>query len=570
MKESIPKEHKLLLDSLEQSNLLPHQRYQEKKKVFQQTVKSKGLAKSLIEIFRLSEDDIANAICSSLNLGRMSIASEIETAPKNLFTEEEMVRLRIIPIFRIGFELTVAFVDPPTRELRVYLQQLTGVKVFPVITTVSDFEAALKKYQGVLDSIQRIQSQVELERYDKQFIKPSDRGLRVVPGSETSMAQMAEEILLRAAKSGASDIHIEPIEKEVLVRFRIDGVLHRIVEFPIEFHAGLISVLKGRAGMDIFERGVPQDGRFSLAVADRDFDIRMNSLPLINGEKLVLRLLSKTAMMVDIENLGFSERNLNLFRSLLHLPNGIILVTGPTGSGKTTTLYSALNEIKGIERNIVTVENPVEYKLPLISQVQVNSERGVTFSSALRAILRQDPNVILVGEIRDSETGIIATEAALTGHLVLSTLHTNDAIGAVPRLVNIGVSSFWVSASVIGIIAQRLLRRICARCQEEYLPSKELLESFGLANLPEGTTLYRGRGCAFCNGTGYKGRLAIHEILIITEELRDIIYGEVTTTKLKNVAIANNFKDMYFDGMTKALAGITTIEEVQRVTRRVV
>jgi type IV pilus assembly protein PilB len=273
-------------------------------------------------------------------------------------------------------------------------------------------------------------------------------------------------------------------------------------------------------------------------------------------------------MMVSLDNLGFSESNLKQFRSLLSLPNGIVLVTGPTGSGKTTTLYAGLNEIKSIGRNITTVENPVEYKLPLVNQVQVVSERGLTFASALRAILRQDPNVVLIGEIRDSETGTIATEAALTGHLVLSTLHTNDAVGAIPRLINLGVESFWVSSSVIGVLAQRLVRRICLRCKEEYEPDSRTLEDAGLAHLPKGVTLFKGRGCEFCNGIGYKGRIAIHEVLTITEEMRDVIYGEVTTGKLRALAAANNFRDMYFDGMQKALAGITALEEVQRVTQR--
>jgi type IV pilus assembly protein PilB len=315
----------------------------------------------------------------------------------------------------------------------------------------------------------------------------------------------------------------------------------------------------------MFERGIPQDGRITMMFADREFDVRVSTLPLLKGEKMVLRLLSKTSMMINLENLGFSESNLRQFRSLLALPNGIVLVTGPTGSGKTTSLYAGLNEIKSIGTNITTVENPVEYKLDLINQVQVMPERGLTFATTLRAILRQDPDVVLVGEIRDVETGTIATEAALTGHLVLSTLHTNDAIGAIPRMINLGIESFWVSASVIGIVAQRLVRRICGRCREEYEPTHEILEAFGLSNLPKGTTLFRGKGCEYCNGIGFKGRVAIHEVLVITEEMRDVIFGEVTTGKLRKLALANNFRDMLFDGVQKSLAGITTVDEVRRV-----
>jgi type IV pilus assembly protein PilB len=275
-------------------------------------------------------------------------------------------------------------------------------------------------------------------------------------------------------------------------------------------------------------------------------------------------------MLVDLENLGMASRNLATFRQLLRAPNGIILVTGPTGSGKTTTLYAALNEIKSIGKNVTTIENPVEYRLPLINQTQVSSERGLTFGKALRAILRQDPNIILVGEIRDKETGEIATEAAMTGHLVLSTLHTNDAIGAVLRLVNLGIESFWVGTSMIGVVAQRLVRRICSRCKEPYKPSEAELYIYGLMNLPKNYDLYRSRGCEFCGGTGYKGRIGIHELLFISEEMRDVIMKDISTAVLRDVARATDFRDMYFDGLQKALAGITTLEEVARVTQRTI
>jgi type IV pilus assembly protein PilB len=353
-----------------------------------------------------------------------------------------------------------------------------------------------------------------------------------------------------------------------MIRFRIDGELQRIVSLPMTYHQGLIAVIKARAGMDMFERAVPLDGRISLTFADRMFDVRINTLPLLYGEKMVMRLLSKTSMILSLDHLGFSADNLIKFRSLLKLPNGIVLVTGPTGSGKTTTLYAGLNEIKSIGRNITTVENPVEYKLELVNQVQVVAERGLTFAAALRAILRQDPNVVLIGEIRDSETGTIATEAALTGHLVLSTMHTNDAVGAIPRLINLGVESSWVSASVSGVLAQRLVRVLCSRCNEEYEPDGARLEAAGLMHLPPGTTFFKSKGCNSCNGIGYKGRVAIHEVLLISEEMRDLITDEVTTTKLRALAIEGGFRQMYFDAVQKALAGITSLEEVQRVTQR--
>lgn len=553
-----------LLDALIKKGKLKQEQVNAKRSLINDYVQQKGAAKSAVDLFGVSEDVVADVIASEFGVGRMPVAGEMETAPSNILTDDEIRHYRVLPVFLIGLELTVAFVDPPPASLRSHLQRLSGYRIIPVVTTVSDFEAALHKYGGALDKIQRIGSSVDIEKYEARLKAASISGTEI----EHSVAELVDELLLRAAKSGASDIHIEPGEDEMMIRLRVDGVLQRILSLPMSYHPAIITVLKGRAGMDMFERVIPQDGRISLNFADRVFDVRINTLPLLYGEKMVLRLLSKTAMIINLDNLGFSEQNLQRFRALLALPNGIVLVTGPTGSGKTTTLYAGMNEIKNIGRNITTVENPVEYKLNLINQVQVVPERGLTFASALRAILRQDPNVILVGEIRDAETGVIATEAALTGHLVLSTLHTNDAIGAIPRLINLGVASFWVSSSVIGVLAQRLVRRICIRCKEEYEPRLQALESAGLAHLPKGTTLFRGKGCSYCNGAGYKGRVAIHEVLIVTEEMREVIYGEVTTSKIRVIAAANNFRDMYFDGMQKALAGITTVEEVQRVAFR--
>ena len=562
------KEDQQFLAALIEQGTLDSELLRAKKGALDIAARERGLTRALVSTFKLKEEVIADALCKVFAAGKMSVAAEIETAPEQLLTDEEIRQFRALPVFLIGLELTMAFTDPPGKELTHELQRLTGYRVIPVFTTISDFDAALKKYHGAIDRLQALSSNLALEKYDIGLPKPKGSGGPSLEKTEPSIAQLMDEILLRAAKTGASDIHVEPTDTELTIRFRIDGVLHRIVSLPMSYHPGIVSVIKSKAGMDMFERSHPQDGRFALEFADRAFDVRVSSLPLLNGEKVVMRLLGKTSMMIDLDNLGFSRRNLDLFRSLLKLPNGVILVTGPTGSGKTTTLYSALNEIKGIPTNITTVENPVEYKLPLINQVQIAPEQGLTFAATLRAILRQDPDIILVGEIRDAETGMIATEAALTGHLVLSTLHTNDAIGAISRMINLGIASFWVSASVIGVVSQRLVRKICVRCKQEYTPDKATLASLGLFGVPDGTTFFKGKGCSFCSGTGHKGRIAIHEVFIITEQMRDIIYGEVTTSKLRQLAIDNNFHDMYFDGMQKALAGVTSVQEVLRVTRR--
>ena len=565
---ALTREEQQLLDVLIADKVLQADQVQAKRAILDDTARQKGIARCLVEILAVSEDDIVKGMCKAFGLARMKIASEIETAPSNILTEDEIMRYRALPVFQIGLELTIAVIDPPSISLRNELQKITGVRVLPVVTTISDFEIALQKYGGALDKLERIGSSLDLSKFDvrNRSTAGTIRGMDLE--TEASMSKLVDELLLRAAKSGSSDIHIEPGEAELMIRFRVDGVLQRIVSLPMSYHQGLIAVIKARAGMDMFERTIPLDGRISLTFADRVFDVRINTLPLLYGEKMVLRLLSKTAMILSLDNLGFSKDNLEKFRMLLTLPNGIVLVTGPTGSGKTTTLYAGLNEMKNIGRNITTVENPVEYKLELINQVQVVAERGLTFAAALRAILRQDPNVILIGEIRDSETGTISTEAALTGHLVLSTMHTNDAVGAIPRMINLGVEAFWVSASVIGVVAQRLVRRLCPRCKEEFEPDGEKLEAAGLMLLPLGTTFFRSKGCSFCNGIGYKGRLAIHEVLVVTEEMRDLIHGEVTTTQLRAIALKEGFRDMYFDGIQKALAGITSLEEVMRVARR--
>jgi type IV pilus assembly protein PilB len=561
-------EDQKLLTALVDQGTIDRDLLNARRSVLETSMREKGMARALLSTFDLSGEIIADALCKAFALGRMTIAAEMETAPEQILTEDEIRSFRTLPVFRIGLELTMAFIDPPVKQLLHRLQQLTGYRVLPVFTTVSDFDAALRKYRGAIDRIQALKSSLALEKYDIRGPKGKEGPISSDGKIDATMAQLMDEIMLRAAKAGASDVHIEPSDTELMIRFRVDGVLQRAVSFPIAFHPGMISVIKSKAKMDIFEHAIPQDGRLELTFADRVFDVRVSCLPLLIGEKIVMRLLGKSAMMIDLENLGFSPRNLRLFRMLLKLPNGVVLVTGPTGSGKTTTLYSALNEKKNITTNITTVEDPVEYTLPLINQVQVSSQRGLTFATSLRSILRQDPDVILIGEIRDSETGMIATEAALTGHLVLSTLHTNDAIGAISRMVNLGIASFWVSASVIGVVSQRLVRKICMRCKEKYVPDDETKSLLGLSGLPESTAFFRGKGCSFCTGTGYKGRIAIHEVFIITEEMRDVIVGEVTTSKLRQLAIENNFRDMYYDGIQKALAGITSVEEVQRVTRR--
>ena len=371
-------------------------------------------------------------------------------------------------------------------------------------------------------------------------------------------------IITQAVRDRASDIHIEPEEDFLRIRFRIDGVLHEIPSPPKNLELPLISRIKVLSGMDIAESRIPQDGHTQLEIDGKTIDLRVSTLPTITGENVVMRILDTSSVLIGLDKLGFSEEDQKKFEEIITRPYGIILTTGPTGSGKTTTLYSALTFINSLDRNIITVEDPVEYRLGLIRQVQINPKTGLTFANGLRSILRQDPDVIMVGEIRDLETAIIAVQAALTGHLVFSTLHTNDAPSAVVRLENMGVERFLVSASLIAVMAQRLVRVICPECKEAYKPEAGLLRKLNIED--KNVKFYKGRGCDFCKGTGYRGRKGLFEIMTLDDELKEMIIGGASVIELREKARSKGMKTLKEDGVNKVLAGITSIEEVFRVT----
>jgi type II secretion system protein E len=393
--------------------------------------------------------------------------------------------------------------------------------------------------------------------------EPLDK-LRAV-AQEAPVIRLANLVVLQAVRQSASDIHVEPQERVLRVRYRVDGVLSPVMSPPKHVHAALVSRLKIMAGMNIAERRVPQDGRIPLKVDNRDITLRVSTIPTTWGEKVVMRILDKQGALVGIERLGLQPEDRQRFDRIIGKPHGIILLTGPTGSGKTTSLYAMLNRLNRPEVNIITIEDPVEYPVPGIAQVQVNPKAGLTFAGGLRAFLRQDPDIIMVGEIRDEETGRIAIQAALTGHLVLSTLHTNDAPSAITRLVDMGIEPFLVSSSTIGVIAQRLVRVLCDRCKEPYTPPDELLDRLGLQGMLEPTTFYRAKGCQFCHQTGYRGRIGIFEVMTIDETLRDLIAKNATSVQIREAAIAGGMRMLQEDGLAKVLAGVTSLEEVLRV-----
>lgn len=383
---------------------------------------------------------------------------------------------------------------------------------------------------------------------------------------EAPMILLVNSIFFKAVQQRASDIHFEPFEREVKVRYRVDGILYNVLASPKRLQSALISRVKIMAGMNIAEKRLPQDGRISLRIGGREIDIRVSGIPTAHGERLVLRILEKSNESLDLTQIGLSEQDLKTMESLITLAHGIILVTGPTGSGKTTTLYSALSQINSPDKNILTIEDPIEYQLQGIGQMQVNSKIDLTFAIGLRSILRQDPDVIMIGEIRDIETATIAIQASLTGHLVFSTLHTNDSAGAVTRLLDMGIEPFLVSSSVVAMIAQRLVRKLCQHCRKAYVPTAEEYEKLGLPSNAK-YSFFKGPGCSECLNTGFKGRSGIYEILLLTDEIRNMILSKADSTQIKAVAISNGMSSLREDGARRVIAGLTTTEEVLRVTQ---
>ena len=384
---------------------------------------------------------------------------------------------------------------------------------------------------------------------------------------EAPMIRLVNSVLFQAVQQRASDIHFEPFEREVAIRYRIDGVLYNVLSPPKRLQSSLLSRIKIMAGMNIAEKRLPQDGRIGLKMGGREIDIRVSDVPTAHGERLVLRLLDKSSLLLNLDDIGLSAEGLATIGQLIQLAHGIVLVTGPTGSGKTTTLYSGLNRINSSDKNIITIEDPIEYQLKGIGQIQVNPKINLTFASGLRSILRQDPDIIMVGEIRDTETAEIAIHASLTGHLVLSTLHTNDSAGAITRLLDMGIEPFLVSSSVVAIIAQRLVRLICPECRISYRPTPEELQKLGMKKAAPDLLFYRGKGCAHCMNTGYRGRSGIYEILMLDDELRNMILTKMDSGRIKAKAVSKGMITLREDGARRVAAGATTTEEVLRVTQ---
>jgi general secretion pathway protein E/type IV pilus assembly protein PilB len=529
-----------------------------------------GLVDLLLERKLIGQVELATARAAHfgaefVNLAQMRLDDEVISAiPRHIAK-----RYRVIPVYRHGNNITVALADPSDIETIDSLHHSLKADLNLSVATEEDIDAALNKYYGAQDDsvgkmIQDI-TEGEVEIGAVPGGAAVDDGATVE--ADAPIIKLVNTLIVEAFRARASDIHLEPLTKTFRVRYRIDGVLHEVKSPPKRLQASIISRLKIQSNMSIAEKRIPQDGRIQTQVGGKMIDLRVSCLPTNHGESIVMRILDKEGLRLGLVELGFFTDDQQTFERLIGLPDGIILVTGPTGSGKTTTLYSVLNFINRPDRKIITVEDPVEYLLAGINQVQVNEAVGLTFAAALRSILRQAPNVIMLGEIRDLETATIAINASLTGHLVFSTLHTNDAPSAVTRLIDIGVKPFLVASSTRALMAQRLVRKVCRKCSAPYMPTEAELRTLNIdPNNVEGAKFVRGKGCGDCAKTGYRGRMGIFEMFVIDDEARKLIYDKVPSSVLRTRAREMGMRTLREDGARKVLAGLTTPEEVIRAT----
>ena len=530
-----------------------------------------ALEQELTKTYQVNPPQIFLALAEHANipvlrLGHLQIREEL----LNKIPKEILRRHRVVPVAETRTTLTLALADPLNVMAVEEIADFTRLKVMPVAAFESEVMEVLagteQNPQQALDDILKEASDTGIE-VAKEQTQDVDIDRMMESAEDAPVIRIVNMILMEAIRKRASDIHIEPFEKEVRLRYRVDGNLQESPSPPKALQSAIISRIKVMSDLDIAERRVPQDGRFRIKAQGREIDLRVSILPTVHGEKIVMRLLDKMNLAKDLASIGLDEDSLQKLRFAINQPHGLILVTGPTGSGKTTTLYSALQELNTPDVNIVTVENPVEYQMMGLNQVEIREDVGLTFSAALRSILRQDPDIVLVGETRDAETADIAVKAALTGHLVLTTLHTNDAPGAVARLVDMGVESFLLASSLLLSQAQRLVRKICVNCKEPFVLDPAYLKA---NHIPEsvfaGAELFKGRGCAKCNYTGYKGRCAIMEIMPISEAIRDALLKSANADAIRRVALSEGFRDLRTHGFYRVREGVTTIEEVLAAT----
>ncbi|HET9075500.1 MAG TPA: ATPase, T2SS/T4P/T4SS family [Acidimicrobiales bacterium] len=525
-----------------------------------------GLTRILIEDQLVTESDLVATLAAHLKLEYVDLDEyPVDAAAARLISDSMARRYLALPIGWTNGRLIVAMADPSNVFAIDDIRAVTAAELRIAVATSRSITEAITKYHRVMSDAENVSAEAS------SAFEPEISTLQVRDVIEDSpIVKLVNLLIAQGIADRASDIHVEPTETDVRVRFRIDGVLHEVMRPPKNIQSGITSRLKVMADLNIAERRVPQDGRINTVINGRSVDLRVATLPTVHGEKVVMRVLDKSTALLNLTDLGFLPENLARYEQSYRKPYGTILVTGPTGSGKSTTLYATLNIVNDESRNVITVEDPVEYQLPGINQVQVNAKAGLTFAAALRSILRSDPDVVLVGEIRDRETAVIAIEAALTGHLVLSTLHTNDASSTPSRLVEMGVEPFLVGSSIDCVVAQRLARRLCQRCKQAYRPEYSELAAIGwdferLGGTASDLKIYRPTGCGACAGTGYIGRFAVHEVLQVSEEIERVIVERGHTDEIRKLAVAQGMLPLRQAGLAEVAEGTTSIEEVLRV-----
>jgi type IV pilus assembly protein PilB len=561
---------------LTKANLITQDQLKEALRVQKETAGKLG--ETLIKLGYVSEEDITECLSQQFGVPSINLMHfEIDASVIKLISGDVARKYNILPVNKTGATITIAMADPTNVFAMDDIKFMTGYNVEPVVASELGIKAAIDNYYGTTSSLELKKVMEDLQQAETADLEvleeeeEMDVGALADSAEEAPVVKLCNLILTDAIKRGASDIHVEPYEKEYRVRFRIDGILYEIMNPPLKLKDAMTSRMKILAKLDIAEKRLPQDGRIKLKIKledkNKELDFRVSTLPTLFGEKIVLRLLDKDNLKLDMTKLGFEPESLARFEEAIFKPWGMVLVTGPTGSGKTNTLYSALSKVNSPETNIMTAEDPVEFNLPGVNQVQMKEGIGLNFAATLRAFLRQDPNIILVGEIRDFETAEIAIKAALTGHLVLSTLHTNDAPSTINRLMNMGIEPFLVATATQLIAAQRLSRRICSLCKEPVEIPPAALLNMGYKKEEIGSfTVYKGRGCDKCNNTGYKGRVALVEVMVIDDDIRDLILSGGTAIDIKRKAMENGMITLRRSGLVKIKEGVTTVDEVVRET----
>jgi type IV pilus assembly protein PilB len=535
---------------------------QVEKAVLTQNETGEKLGSIFVRLGFCAEEDVARALARRSGFKFISLNNQdVDINAANLITPAMAIKYNALPISRDENTLYVGMLNTNDVVAIDDLQLHTRLRIKPVVVPDSELAAAIENFAMMSAGIDEESADDEASQ-EPALAEAGE-------GEERPIVQLVNQILNIAVRAGASDVHIEPAEKIVRVRFRLDGVLHNMMQLNFRTLTTIVSRIKVIGGMDVAEKRIPQDGRATVALSGQIIDIRIASLPTVYGEKITMRLLVRSDRLITMEELGFSAYNKQRFLEMMHKPYGFILVTGPTGSGKSTTLYAALMEVSTDDKNVITLEDPVERNLAGLNQIQINERAGMMFSSALRSIIRNDPDIIMLGEIRDSETAKIAVEAALTGHMVFSTLHTNDAPSTISRLDEMGIEPFLTASSLVAVVAQRLIRTLCPRCREAYTLTRQEVENqlpgFELEPGQERATLYRGKGCISCNNTGYKGRRGVFELLIISEEIQKLILSHASASEIRNAAVKGGMITLRQDGLEKVRQGITSVEELLRV-----